>query len=214
MAKGETLSEEAEMIGLAKTTIVVMALAAVAAPSPVAAHCDSLDGPVVKAARQALAAGDVARVLVWVRVQDEPEIRAAFARTVDVRKLGGQARELADLWFFETLVRVHRAGEGEPYTGLKPAGYQPPKGIVAADRALEDGSIQTLAQQVAGEVSISLIERYDRVRALAGYAPGDVEAGRRYVHVYVEFIHYVETLHELLHEDAAAHAVAAAATER
>ena len=29
------------------------------------------------------------------------------------RKLGGEARALADHHFFETLVRLHRAGEGE-----------------------------------------------------------------------------------------------------
>ncbi len=200
------------MIGFLKSTIVAsaLALAAVAAPSPVAAHCDSMDGPVVKTARRALASGDVAPVLAWVRAQDEPEIRGAFARTLAVRKQGGEAAKLADLWFFETLVRVHRAGEGEPYTGLKPAGYKPPAGIAAADRALENGSIQALAKDVAGEVAGSLSARYQRVQALAHYAPGDVAAGRRYVHAYVEFIHYVEALHGLVGEGGNAHAPAVA----
>lgn len=203
---------EAEMISLVKSTMIASALAVAAlmAPSPVAAHCDSMDGPVVKTAQRALASGNVAPVLAWVRAQDEPEIRSAFARTLAVRKQGGEAAKLADVWFFETLVRVHRAGEGAPYTGLKPAGYEPSAGIAAADRALEDGSIEGLAKDVAREVAGSLSERYQRVRALANYAPGDVEAGRRYVHAYVEFIHYVEAVHGLVGGSGNAHAHAVA----
>jgi hypothetical protein len=85
-------------------------------------HCDGLDGPVVSLARRALDAGNVNLVLPWVREQDEAEVREAFAHALAVRKLGGEAKDLADRHFFETLVRVHRAGEGAPYTGLKPAG--------------------------------------------------------------------------------------------
>ena len=83
------------------------------------AHCDSLDGPVILEAKEALYRGDVAPVLKWVRPVDEGEITSAFLRTLAVRAQGDAARELADLYFFETLVRVHRAGEGAPYTGLK-----------------------------------------------------------------------------------------------
>ena len=42
-------------------------------------HCDSLDGPVVAAAREALATGDVDRALPYVPAHDEPEVREAFA---------------------------------------------------------------------------------------------------------------------------------------
>jgi hypothetical protein len=179
-------------------------LVGAALPGPAAAHCDSLDGPVVQAAERALAAGEVEGVLMWVRPQDEAEIRSAFERTLEVRRSGGAARELADLWFFETLVRVHRAGEGAPYTGLKPAGYEPPAGIVAADRALEDGSIESLATGVAAHLTEALRARYDRARALRDYDRHDVEAGRRYVEAYVEYIHLVEALHRILHGHPAA----------
>jgi hypothetical protein len=183
-------------------------LVGAALPGPAAAHCDSLDGPVVQAAERALAAGEVEGVLMWVRPQDEAEIRSAFERTLEVRRSGGAARELADLWFFETLVRVHRAGEGAPYTGLKPAGYEPPPGIVAADRALEDGSIESLATGVAAHLTEALHARYDRARALRDHDPHDVEAGRRYVEAYVEYIHLVEALHGILHGRGEAHAAA------
>ena len=88
----------------------------------VLAHCDTMDGPVIAAARVALEKGDVLPVLKWIRPEDEQEIRAAFSRTISVRAGGPEARALADTWFFETLVRVHRAGEGAPYAGLAPAG--------------------------------------------------------------------------------------------
>jgi hypothetical protein len=95
---------------------------ALIAPAAAEAHCDSLDGPVITEARAALEAGDVTSVLKWVSQDYEAEIRAAFDHVVEVRKLGGEARSLADRFFFETLVRIHRAVEGAPYTGLKPAG--------------------------------------------------------------------------------------------
>jgi len=111
-----------------------------AGPGTALAHCDTLDGPVVAAARKALDTGNVNLVLLWVQKKDETDIRNHFQKTVAVRKAGGQAKELADMYFFETLVRIHRAGEGAGYTGLKPAGkIEPP--IAAADKSLETGKL-------------------------------------------------------------------------
>jgi hypothetical protein len=156
------------------------------------AHCDSLDGPVVGAARDALQAKDVGRVLVWVQKADEPVIRAAFARTLAVRKLGPEAKDLADMYFFETLVRVHRAGEGEPYTGLKPAGRDIGPAIPAADRALQTGDVEPLVRLLTERVAAGVRDRFSEARSLRGYRKDDVEAGRRFVAAYVEFIHYAE----------------------
>src|SRR5689334_9367102 len=99
------------------------------------AHCDTMDGPVVTAGRRALAERDVRYVLGWVRAEDEAQIRAAFERTVRARRAAA-ARDVADQWFFETLVRVHRAGEGAPFTGIEPAGTDAGAAIRTADRAL------------------------------------------------------------------------------
>jgi len=170
-----------------------------ARPAPVAAHCDSMDGPVVTAARAALEQGRVELVLGWVRPQDETQIRTAFARTLEVRRAGGEAQALADLWFFETLVRIHREGEGEPYTGLKPAGQELAPGIEAADQALKAGSVEALAPQIAEHVADAVRERFERVRALASHDPRDVDAARAYVHAYVEYIHFVEGIVEAVH---------------
>jgi hypothetical protein len=141
--------------------VLVIAALAVASPRPARAHCDTLDGPVVKAAEQALAKNDVNRVLMWVQLRDEAEIRAAFRHALDVRKLGPEARKLADTYFFETLVRVHRAGEGAPYTGLKPAGQDLGPAIPAADRALEAGDLAPVRSLIHETLIHGLEARFD-----------------------------------------------------
>ena len=117
-------------IGIA-VIVVVFAIS----PIRVLAHCDSMDGPVVKAAVRALETGNVNLVLIWVQERDSTQIQEAYQKTIGVRKLNTEARELADLWFFETLVRIHRAGEGTPYTGLKPAGLDHGPAVLAAEIA-------------------------------------------------------------------------------
>lgn len=175
--------------------LVVAAVALLAAaPKTVSAHCDTLDGPVVKDARAALDAKDVTPVLKWVGADREPEIREAFAHAVAVRSLGPEARTLADQFFFETLVRVHRAGEGAPYTGLKPAGTPVDPGIAAADAALESGRVEALVGLVTRDVERGLRERHARAVAARVRAGESVEKGREYVEAYVEFVHYAERL--------------------
>jgi hypothetical protein len=181
------------------TAAAMVAVAGLALPASAAAHCDSMDGPVVKAAQQALASRNVNVVLAWVRPQDEPAIREAFDRTLRVRIAGGDAAELADLWFFETLVRIHREGEGVAYTGLKPAGTGTPDGIAAADRALAQGSADALAKGIATHAAEALQAKFARVQRLAAYDPADAAAGRAYVAAYVEYIHFVESLHRTIH---------------
>lgn len=85
-------------------------------------HCDSKDGPVVRAAALAIATGSVDKVLPYVPAEGEAEVRAAYEKTMAARACGDRAAEVADERFFETVVRIHRAGEGAAFTGLKPAG--------------------------------------------------------------------------------------------
>jgi len=42
------------------------------------AHCDPLDGPVVKDAKVALEKGDATPVLKWVKVEHEEEVRTVL----------------------------------------------------------------------------------------------------------------------------------------
>jgi hypothetical protein len=164
-----------------------------AAPSRASAHCDTLDGPVVAAARVALEKRDVKPVLGWVKKGDEAEIASAFKKTLTVRARSGEARELADTWFFETLVRVHRAGEGAPFTGLKPAGADLPEAVVAADQALEGKvPVDRLARHVSSQVEDGIKKRFATTMERKKVASTSVEAGREFVESYVDYVHYVE----------------------
>jgi len=164
-------------------------------PKQVIAHCDGLDGPVVKAAHTALENGNVNPVLIWVQKKDEGEIKQAFQKTLAVRKLNLQAKELADMYFFETLVRIHRAGEGEPYTGLKPAGRDLEPAIPVADKAIESGKLEPLLKILTETVQTEVREKFQAVAAKKNFKPDNVEAGRQYVEVYVPFVSYVERIY-------------------
>jgi hypothetical protein len=177
--------------------------AALAIASPAAAHCDGLDGPVVASAQSALAQGDPNPVLIWVQPKDEAEVRAAFAEALKVRALGPEARALADRYFFETLVRVHRAGEGAAYTGLKPAGRDLGPAIPLADQAVVSGSDRALADFVAKQAVDGVHARFAELQKKRDFRADDLAAGRGYVASYVTFIHYVEGLHQAA--EAAAH---------
>lgn len=165
-------------------------------PKVAVAHCDGRDGPVVKAAQRALETGNANAILIWVQKKDEGEVRRAFERTLAVRKLSPEAKALADAYFFETVVRVHRAGEGAPYTGLKPAGRDLGSAIPAADKALEERSAEPLLKLLGDTVADGVRAHFAKVTAKADFNRDDLDMGREYVKAYVEFIHYVERVHE------------------
>ena len=158
------------------------------------AHCDTLDGPVVAAARQALDTGNVNLVLVWVQPTDDMAIRKAFQQSRNVRQAGGEAKQLADLYFFETLVRVHRAGEGAAYTGLKPSGSVEPS-VAAADKAIETAKLDVLARLISERTEAGLRKHFEQVMSRKKFNVDDVRAGRAYSSAYVEFVHFAERLY-------------------
>jgi hypothetical protein len=151
-------------------------------------HCDSLDGPVVSAARRALEAGDVDLVLPFVPEYGEAEVRAMFATVQQARSLTDSAREVADRLSFETVVRIHRAGEGAPYVGLKPAGLDVGPVIPLAERAVETGSAAEVADYLTGVLRGELEHRLETVTTLAAtkdhvlqvlHAPAHGDAGHQ-----------------------------------
>ena len=186
MHKG-TLTRSARALALLAVIVVL--------PSRAGAHCDTLEGPVVSDARAALDRGDANLVLHWVRPEDESAIRTAFRHTLAVRRLGSEARELADDYFFETLVRLHRAGEGAPYTGLKTGAPEPI--IAATDHALEHGSPAELETLLVAEVRAGLARRFEAARVARRFKAGDVAAGRAFVAAYVPLTHWVEAVFEV-----------------
>jgi hypothetical protein len=144
-------------------------------------HCDSIDGPVVKAAMHALNAEDVDLVLPYVQEEGEQEVRGVFDKVVRLRNVSPQAKEVADRYFFETVVRVHRSGEGAPFTGLKPAGLTEGPIIPVAEEAIASGSPDELSRLLGDYLHEEVKERFDRVMELQNHARGSVSEAREYV---------------------------------
>ena len=175
--------------------VVIAVLGTTLVARPAMSHCDTADGPVVAAAKTALEKGDITPVLKWVRPEAESEIRAAFSRALAVRGKGHEAQALADQYFFENLVRIHRAGEGAPYTGILPAGTPVEPAVALADQALASGNADKLVKGMTHHVEEGIRERFTRAAAAKKQADASVAAGREFVEAYVEFTHYVERLH-------------------
>ncbi len=165
------------------------------------AHCDSYDGPIIPEAQMALHKGDVQPLLKWVEPEHETELKAAFERARSVSSdATEEARELAELWFLETFVRLHREGEGAPYTGLKPAGSMP-EFYLQADAALAEGSVAELADEIGNTIAQEIRDRFDVAYELAQTADDSVEDGRKFVAAYVNYFHFIEALHHVLEAD-------------
>lgn len=192
------------------SVLATLSAALLLAAGPASAHCDGEDGPVIKAAQQALDTGNVNRVLIWVQTADHAQIKDAFRKTLDVRQLSPAAKKLADYTFFETLVRVHRAGEGAPYTGIKPAGRDLGPAVVAGDKALETGAVKPLAELLTQAVHKSVGGQFKDVIAKKNFKLDDVAAGQAYVKAYVGYIHAVERIYEAT--EGSAHGTAGQAT--
>lgn len=177
-------------------TVAFLLTIIILTPGTTFAHCDGIEGPVVAAAKKALETGNVNLVLIWVQKKDEMAIKHAFEQTMVVRKLSPSAKELADMYFFETLVRIHRAGEGAPYTGLKPAGRDSGPAIPAADKALKDGKLEPLFKLLTSAIHNGLHEKFEKAVSKTTFDINNVQAGREFIEAYVIYIHYVERLYE------------------
>jgi hypothetical protein len=156
------------------------------------AHCDTLDGPVVKDAKIALENKDVTPVLKWVKNDNEKEMKEVFDKTLAEIKQNPKEKEAAEMKFFSDLVRIHRAGEGASFEGLKPAGEVEPI-VKSADKAIEMGTLSDLNKRITGGIE----KRFNRVMATIKHKDESAEAGREYVEAYVDFMHYVEKLYNI-----------------
>lgn len=144
-------------------------------------HCDSLSGPVVKMAKKALETGDVKFILPYVPKESEGEVIAAFNKVLPLHKQPNGAHEIADMFFFETVVRLHRAGEGAPYTGLKPSGLDEGPVIPIAERAIETGSVEELKDVLMDIVGIEVEKRFEHMQHLKQHSEASVDDAREYV---------------------------------
>lgn len=181
-------------IQIVKTTLSGIAVAVAltfAIPHNAAAHCDTLDGPVIQDAHKALETKDITPVLKWVKANDEKVVKAAFQEALAAKEVNA---ETAHNKFFATLVKIHRAGEGAPFTGLKPAGAVEPA-VAEADKALIGGSADALVKLVTDDIAAGIKKRYERTATAYKHKDESVDQGREFVEAYVEFTHYVEKIH-------------------
>ena len=160
-----------------------------------APHCDTMDGPVVKAAELAIETENINYILPFVALEYDEELRKAFRRTLSVREESADAAELADRWFFETAVRLHRMGEGKPYTGLKPAGLDWGPVVPRAENGLKTGDLDDLKNFVLKAVSEALEWRFKSAVSQKDYKLNDVDAARAYVNAMLNFVLFSNDLY-------------------
>jgi hypothetical protein len=161
-----------------------------------APHCDTMDGPVVTAAELALEMENVNYVLPYVKKDFEEELKNAFDRVILVRELSGEAAEVADYWFFETVVRLHLLGEGKSYTGIKPSGLNWGPVIHMAEDAIETGDKTDLEEFLMEFITEEFQKRFEEVIAKNEYDLNDTDSARDYVNAMLEFIIFVNALYK------------------
>jgi hypothetical protein len=157
-----------------------------------------MDGPVVTAAKKALEIENVNIILPYVHREGEAEVRHAFEKSIQARHDGPPAREVADLYFFETVVRIHRAGEGAPYTGLKPAGLDEGPVIPLAEKALETGSAVEVMALLSEILQHEVESRLEHALRLRQQATESVEKAREYVEAMLGFQVYSHKLYQCM----------------
>ena len=175
----------------------VLILANFAMAGTASAHCDGLDGPVIIEARSALEKKNVTPLLKWVPENSERAIEDTFAQTLSARTGGKAAQEAADHKLFEKLVQVHREAEGAPFTGIKPAGQIAPV-VMEADAALDKGKVDRLAKHIAAQVEKSVRDKFEKAEHSKKYANQSVEKGREFVSNYVQYVHFVEEVDNMV----------------
>ncbi len=163
--------------------------------------CDALDGPVVEGAAEALEQNDVDLARCFVPEWADAEVTAAFGKAVAARALGPEAKDVADRWFFETVVRMHRAGEGAPYTGLKPAGLDHGPVIPVAEAAIASGSAEELIGMLSEVVREEVGRRFDHVMQLKAHSGEGLTNLREYTSAMLGLQVYANGLYSKARSD-------------
>lgn len=172
--------------------VLVVVSASVFVPA-VYAHCDTMSGPVAVAAGKALESSDIKLAQIWVGRNQEKELQERFRECMSVRKMGGRAKELADKYFVETVIRLHRQAEGMPFTGVKPAQPLPPD-VAAAEKALEAGEIKIVTDLLNEKIQSGVRKWFDQAMQAKKHKDKSIETGREWVDAYVKYVVYVHGL--------------------
>ncbi len=159
-------------------------------------HCDTKDGPIAKAVAKALETENVNYILIWLPKSEENELKNVFEKSLKARKLGKEAQEVADEWVLETAVRLHRAGEGAPYTGIKPAGLDEGPVVPKAEKAIDTGDPKEVVHFINQTIEKELQRRFELVYSKKNYDVNDVAAGREYINAFIGFVVYSHHLYK------------------
>jgi len=182
-------------------TIVFVSLLMAFGSFSASAHCDAYDGPVIKDAIKALETNDVDLVLKWIAEEQEQEIIPLFNKTYQLKKGDEEVYAIVKKHFFETLVRLHRETEGEPYTGLKPAGST--KQIIQmTDDAINEGNVDDFLVKLNNHMDKVIREKYQNVSQLNKVKDNSAKQGRAFVEAYVDYTHTVEAMHDIMEHGA------------
>ena len=192
-------SESASIAVQAVLVSILMAGILVLFPGNGFAQCNAMDGPVVQDAKRSLEEENPVYVLRWVEPEYESAVREAYQQTVTVRAKGSDVRELADRYFYETAVRYHLAGEGQPFTGLLPSGAEPDPVAQAVRKMVKNGSMAEMQKKSTATLTKELETRFQRVLETRKNAEKSVEDGREYVEAFSDFAHYVRAVHQAIH---------------
>lgn len=158
------------------------------------AHCDRKNGPVAVAAKEALKTEDFSKVVIWVGEEQEEELKKKFNESLSVYQKDGDSKELAKEYFMETAVRLHRAAEGMPFTGLKPA--QPAaKDIKVAEKALKTGNLDPVMDMFSNKLENKTQKWFQKALKAKKNKDNSVKAGREWTDMYVKYIVYLHKLY-------------------
>ncbi len=193
-----SISKRVNMLSTLKLTLqfyIVMSLTLISISA--FAHCDSYDGPVILDAEKALENNDVNLVLKWVQPSQEKEIIDLFTKTYKRKSEDPVVYQVLKKYFFETVVRLHRETEGAPYTGLKPAGLTK-KIVQLGDQSIKTSDLNSLLEKLENHMDQVLQEKFSDVASLYQLKDTSLTNGRAYVHAYVDYIHTLEAIHDIL----------------
>jgi hypothetical protein len=153
-----------------------------------APHCDTMDGPVVTACKKALKKENINYIMPFVPKKAENELKLSYNKTIKARKLGDDAKEVVDLWFFETAVRLHREGEGAPYTGLKPAGLDWGPVVPKAEKDVEKGTPTETIEFLKDILERELSKKFDAIVSKQKFDINDIDSARKYTEAMLNFV--------------------------
>lgn len=188
-----TITKSRKSIGQ-RLILILSLIVFLGIPQFASAHCDSYDGPVIKDALKALDQNKVELVLKWIEPRYEKMIIDKFDQTIKLR----ETNKDLETHFLETLVRVHREGEGAAYTGLKPAGSMTPM-VAMADNSLDVKEVESVIKAVNVHLEELLREKFTTALKLSETKDDSVEQGRAYVEAYVQYTHTLEAIEHILH---------------